>query len=124
MLAVVLSGLSGLTAQAQPAPENRENGTPAETVTLTGKITDSSGEPVIGANIMLKGTSVGTISDVDGRFSLTGVERGSVLVISYIGYKDQEVVAERNNLSVVLEEDAALLDEVVVVGYGTMKRKT
>ena len=123
VLAVVLSGLSGLTAQAQPAPENRENGTPAETVTLTGKITDSSGEPVIGANIMLKGTSVGTISDVDGRFSLTGVERGSVLVISYIGYKDQEVVAERNNLSVVLEEDAALLDEVVVVGYGTMKKK-
>lgn len=90
---------------------------------LTGVIKDANGEPVIGANVVEKGTTNGTISDVDGKFSLN-VAPGATLVITYIGYVSQEIkVDNRNSFAVVLKEDSEMLDEVVVVGYGTMKKK-
>lgn len=91
---------------------------------VTGVITDSNGEPIIGANVMEKGTGNGTITDVDGKFTLTASE-GSVLSITYIGYTAQElkVKAGQNNLNITLKEDTEVLDEVVVVGYGTMRKK-
>ena len=89
--------------------------------TVNGVVKDSAGEPLIGVNVIEKGTTNGTVTDVDGKFTLN-VAQGKTLLISYIGYKTQEVAAGRN-LNIILAEDNALLDEVVVVGYGSMTRK-
>lgn len=92
--------------------------------TVKGTVVDAAGEPVIGANVMVKGTTNGTITDVEGNFKLDNA-RGT-LVVSFIGYKTQEVAVKGNetNLRIVLKEDSELLDEVVVVGYGTMKKES
>ena len=90
---------------------------------ITGIIKDQSGEPVIGANIVEKGTTNGTITDIDGQYSLE-VGSNSILVVSYIGYITQEIpVGKNNTLDVLLREDTETLDEVIVIGYGTTKRK-
>ena len=89
--------------------------------TVNGVVKDSAGEPLIGVNVIEKGTTNGTVTDVDGKFTMS-VAPGKTLLISYIGYKTQEVAAGRN-LNIILAEDNAMLDEVVVVGYGSMTRK-
>ena len=90
---------------------------------VTGIVKDANGEPVIGANVMVKGQSIGTITDIDGRFVLDA-PKDAVLQITYIGYVSQEVkVSGKREINVVLKEDSEMLDEVVVVGYGTMKKK-
>ena len=95
-----------------------------QAATVKGLVVDANGEPIIGASVLLKGTTNGTITDIDGNFTLQGVKAGT-LVISYIGYKTQEVVVSGNaSLKVVLTEDSEVLDEVVVVGYGTQKKAT
>lgn len=89
---------------------------------VTGKIVDKDGNPIIGANVLVRGTSNGTISDMDGRFSLD-VPQNAVLQVSYIGYLTQEVqVKDQNKLNILLKEDTQSLEEVVVVGYGTQKK--
>lgn len=91
--------------------------------TVTGTILDTNGEPIIGANIIEKGTSNGTVTDYDGNFTLN-VSDDAVLRISYIGYLEQEIGTEgRNKIDVQLVEDTQALDEVVVVGYGSLKQK-
>ena len=90
--------------------------------TATGVVKDKAGEPMIGVNVLVKGTTNGTITDFDGNFTINDVPAGSTLVVSYIGYLSQEVKAGQN-LIVVLEEDNKTLDEVVVIGYGTVKRR-
>ena len=90
---------------------------------ITGTVVDSNGEAVIGANVLVKGTTNGTITDMDGKFSLE-VAEGAMLLVSYIGYGDYETkVGNQSNLSITLKEDSKALDELVVVGYGTMKKK-
>lgn len=91
---------------------------------ITGKVIDVSGEPLIGVTITLQGSNKGTVSDVNGNFSLDAEEgKGNILNISYIGYKDQQIKAETGkSLIVTLEEDTKVLEEVVVVGYGTQKK--
>ena len=90
--------------------------------TVTGTITDKVGNPIIGANVVVKGTTNGTITNMDGYFSLR-VNKGSVLQISYIGFLTQEItIGDDNTLSIVLKEDSETLDEVVVVGYSTQKK--
>lgn len=90
---------------------------------ITGTVVDSNGEAVIGANVLVKGTTNGTITDIDGKFSLE-VPEGAMLLVSYIGYGDYETkVGNQSNLSITLKEDSQALDELVVVGYGTMKKK-
>ena len=88
---------------------------------IQGKIVDAKGEPVIGASVLEKGTTNGTITDIDGNFTIR-CKTGSLLVISYIGYKTQEIRASKN-VKITLTEDTELLDEVVVVGYGSQQRK-
>lgn len=89
---------------------------------VTGTIVDATGEPVIGANVVVKGTANGTITDIDGNFSLE-VPEGSVLLVSYIGYANQEVkVGKQTKLSIALREASEALDEVVVVGYTKQKK--
>lgn len=96
----------------------------AQVKTITGIVTDPSGEPIIGANVTVDGTSNGTITDVDGNFRLQNVDNNSKLKISYIGYVTQTLsVLEKNSFKITLAEDAQMLNEVVVVGYGTMRKK-
>lgn len=90
---------------------------------VTGKVVDENGEAIIGANVSVKGTTIGTITDVDGNFTLD-VPAKSTLTISYIGYLTQTVAVKDNRpIRVVIHEDTQKLEEVVVVGYGTMKKK-
>lgn len=91
---------------------------------VTGVVTDANGETIIGANVVVKGTTNGTITDIDGKFELE-VPANAVLVASFIGMKSVEVsVGNRTSLSIILKEDNLSLDEVVVVGYGTQKKAT
>lgn len=97
--------------------------TQQSTVKIKGHITDVSGESIIGANVLVKGSTIGVISDIDGNFALDVPETG-VLQVSYIGYITQEVklVSGKRDYKIVLKEDAETLEEVVVVGYGTVKK--
>ena len=89
---------------------------------ITGTVLDPTGMPVIGANIMIKGTTNGTITDMDGKFSLD-VPKGAILVVTYVGYANQELqVGSQKTLSITLKEDSEALDELVVVGYSTQKK--
>ena len=91
--------------------------------TVTGTIVDETGEPVIGVNVRVKDTTIGAITDLDGRFSLANVPAGAVLQITYVGYKEQEiVVGSQSNFSIQLQQDTELIDEVVVVGYASQKK--
>ena len=90
---------------------------------VKGTVNDDSGEPIIGASVVEKGTTNGTVTDFDGNFSLN-VKSGATLVVSYIGYTTQEIAVNgQSTINVTLKEDNALLDEVVVVGYGVQKKK-
>ena len=101
---------------------NQESGNQQKGKVISGTVVDAAGVPVIGANITVKGTSQGTITDIDGKFTLE-VEEGAVLQISYIGYMEQSVpVGKKSVINVALKEDTQALDEVVVVGYGTFKK--
>src|SRR5699024_8416310 len=91
--------------------------------TVSGTITDDTGEPLIGVNIQVKGSNKGTSTDFDGEFTLEDIDENAILIISYVGYQTQEIpVAGKSNLDIVMSSDSQLLDEVVVVGYGTQKR--
>lgn len=103
--------------KASPASAQQTSGN-----TIKGVVTDANGEPIIGANIMVEGTTTGTITDFDGRFTLD-VPENATLQISYIGFVSQNVkVGNKKDFTIKLVEDAKALDEVVVVGYGTMRK--
>ena len=89
---------------------------------VSGRITDQNGEAIIGANIIEVGTTNGTVTDIDGNFSI-GVEENAFLNISYIGYLEQTInTSGRNNINIVLTEDTKALDELIVIGYGSVRR--
>ena len=89
---------------------------------VKGPVTDENGEGIIGANVVVKGTNVGTITDLTGAFTVDA-SGDATLVISYMGYKTQEIkVANQKTIKIILQEDAEILDEVVVVGYGVMRK--
>lgn len=90
---------------------------------ISGQVSDVNGEPIIGASVMVKGTTNGTITNLDGGFSLNAASKGT-LVVSYIGYKTLEIPISSGTMKIVLKEDTEVLDEVVVVGYGTQKKAT
>ena len=94
-----------------------------QSVTIKGVVTDKTGMPIIGANVIEKGTTNGIITDFDGNYTLNVANGNAVLVFSYIGYKSQEiVVGNQKTIDVVLAEDTEMMDEVVVIGYGTQKK--
>ena len=130
LFAQVAPPLEKQKTETQEAPENNNEVTTNSDTntdgdagkTIKGVINDEQGETIIGASVIIKGEDTGTTSDMDGRFTLEAPE-GAIVVISYIGYHTQEVkVRKRSLLRVVLKEDNQLLDEVVVVGYGTVKK--
>ncbi len=95
----------------------------AQQLNVKGTVTDPSGEPVIGASVMVEGTKTGTSTDIDGVFTVTADAKGK-LRISYIGYEPQEVAINgRKEINIIMKENSAVLDEVVVIGYGTMDKK-
>lgn len=94
----------------------------SQNVEIKGTVTDVNQEPLIGVNVVVKGTTTGAITDMDGSFSVTG-PKGSTLVVSYIGMATQEVVFKGQPLKIVLKDDTKALNEVVVVGYGSMRKK-
>lgn len=119
---LLLSAISAGTAYAVPkwgtagVKEIQQNGV------CNGVVTDTTGETVIGASVVVKGTTNGTITGLDGDFSLSGVTKGSILAVSFVGYQNTEVKWNGQPLTIVLKEDTKVLDEVVVVGYGTQKK--
>ncbi len=96
----------------------------AQTKKISGIVKDEIGDPIPGASILLKGTTIGTISDIDGKFELITDETSSILVISYIGYITQEIdISSREHVEILMKEDAQTLEEVVVVGYGIQAKR-
>ena len=91
---------------------------------MSGIVKDTSGEPVIGANVIVKGTTNGTITGIDGDFTLSNVKKSDVIVFTFIGYKTEEVkYTGQPSVNVTLKDDTELLDEVVVIGYGTVNKR-
>lgn len=91
---------------------------------VSGKVTDKAGEPLVGVNVLVKGTNAGTMTDLDGNWTIANVESNAVIVFSSIGFSSREVtVGTKKVINVVLEDDTNFLDEVVVVGYGTARRR-
>lgn len=114
----MLCGAGGFNAQAAPIPQ--VVAASKATNTISGVVKDANGNPIIGANVMEKGTTRGIVTDIDGKFTLK-VAPGATIVVSYLGYGTQTLKAT-SSMDVVLKEDNALLDEVVVVGYGQQKK--
>lgn len=109
-------------------PMDMESKVVLETVqvqeTVTGLVTDSNGEPLVGVTIKIKGKSDGTVTDIDGKYSLSNVSKGDILHFSFVGMASQEIkIGTKKNINVVLKEDAVGLEEVVAIGYTSMKRK-
>ena len=94
----------------------------AQSVTVSGQVTDEAGEPIIGASVRIPGTSVGVVTDMDGNYSIS-VPKGKQLEITYVGYKKEVIIAKEGKMTVQLKEDSNMLNEVVAIGYGTVKRK-
>lgn len=117
--ASLLAGSPSAVAEPLPAPAAQ-----AGTHTVTGEVFDAQGEPLIGASVTVKGVpNSGAVCDIDGRFSIKA-KKGDILVINYVGFKEQEVRVGDTPIIVTLEENTSVLDEVVVVGYGTQKKAT
>lgn len=119
---LLLSAISAGTAYAVPKWGTAGVKEIQQNDVCNGVVTDTTGETVIGASVVVKGTTNGTITGLDGDFSLSGVTKGSILVVSFVGYQNTEVKWNGQPLTIVLKEDTKVLDEVVVVGYGTQKK--
>ena len=117
------AGVSSVWATPETTESMRTEMVQQQTVTVSGVVKDRKGEPIIGANIMEKGTTNGTITDFDGKYTLKVKSAQSVLTISYIGYKTQEIpVGNGGKKDITLQDDSELMDEVVVIGYGTQRK--
>lgn len=123
-LALITTGTLGAAGHDFTSPHADMVTSIMQQKTIKGKVVDSLGEPIIGANVIVKGTVNGVITDIDGNFTLLNVAPGSVIQISYIGYlsKEVKVTDDLTELKVILKEDAQALEEVVVVGYGSEKK--
>ena len=121
MLNPVGIGFEITNSQIVLFPNNKKNTeTQGSKVTVKGKVVDATGEPIIGANVVEKGTVNGVITDIDGNYQLS-VSKGASILVSYIGYVPQTIKAGTKT-EVCLVEDSKTLDEVVVVGFGTQKK--
>lgn len=96
----------------------------AQTLTVQGCVTDEQNEPLVGVSVQTKDKKVGTVTDIDGNYVLSGIRQGSVLVFSYVGYQPKEATVKSTTLNVVMTESQELLDELVVIGYGQQRKVT
>lgn len=115
LLPALWSNGNGIVAQTSSVQQQKK--------TITGVVKDDNGEPLIGANVKIKGSTTGTVTDTNGSFTLDNVLQGSILVISYVGMNDKEVVVDNSSsFSITLSENTIGMNEVVVVGFGTQKK--
>lgn len=120
LLMAMVAGTSGLPSQAWVGPGLQ---VVQQAVTVKGQVVDNQGEPVIGATIKVKGIQQGTVTDLNGNYSISGVPAQGILVVSYVGYKEQEIAYSGGRpVNIKLIEDDKMLNEVVVVGYGVQKK--
>ena len=119
--AVVLAGATAASGVAFAAPAESPAAVQPATATCTGVVTDSEGEPLMGASVIVVGTSMGVSTDLDGKFSIANVPVGSTIRVSYIGYDPIDLKWNGQALNVEMKENN-MLDEVVVVGFGTQKK--
>ena len=117
-----LSFLCGMQVQAFPDYPSLEGQFMQQSDICQGVVKDANGESIIGASVLVKGTTNGSITGLDGDFSLKNVKKGDIIVVSYIGYQTQEIAWTGGPLNIVLKEDAEVLDEVVVIGYGAVRK--
>ncbi len=123
-VALLMTSLVAFPASASPDNATISNlATQQQTSPCKGVVVDTSGEPLVGVSIVVKGTSNGTVSSIDGDFSINNVKEGTRLVVSFIGFSSKEVVWNGTPLKITLTEDNKTLDEVVVVGFGTQKKE-
>ena len=121
MLLFLMTAFTG-SMNAVSFPAAASKAIEQQTETCKGIVKDAMGETIIGASVVVKGTTNGTITGIDGDFILNGVSKGSTLVISYVGYVTQEVRFDGQLINITLKEDSQALEEVVVVGYGVQKK--
>lgn len=119
---LLLMGAGGLSVQATVNSDAIDVQAAQQVGNCNGIVKDGTGEPMIGVAIMIKNSSKGTVTGIDGNFSLQGVKKGDVLVLSYVGCVTQEIKWDGKPLNVVMKEDSQVLNEVVVVGYGVQKK--
>lgn len=119
---LLLSCFSAGYVQAAPSAAVVEMHSVQQDNACTGVVVDQNGETVIGASVVVKGTTNGTITGLDGGFSIPNVKKGDVIVVSYVGYMNSEIIWEGKPLRVALQEDSKTLDEVVVIGYGVVRK--
>ena len=120
---LLLGGISSSgTAYAVPVIDTSGTNVVQQGSVCRGVVKDAAGETIIGASIVVEGTKNATVTDIDGKFELPNVSKGSTIVISYVGYESKKIVWNGRSLDVTLKDDTQLLDDVVVVGYGTQKK--
>ena len=122
-VAALLLVLGGASINVMAMPVKQEISSTQQDAECKGTVKDPSGETIIGASVVVKGSNNGTITDFDGNFSLTNVNKGDIIQISFVGYQTQELPWNGTLLNVVLKVDTKTLDEVVVVGYGVQKKR-
>ena len=122
--AALLGAMSPLcTVSALAAQSNSNIATATQQQnSCTGTVKDATGEPIIGATIRIEGKTGGTVTDLDGNFTLSNIEKGAKLTITYVGYKSQTLTWSGSPLNITLQDDANMLEETVVIGYGTVKK--
>ena len=120
----LLSGLSAGYMQASPHVAAMGVSVMQQDNTCTGVVLDQNGESVIGASVVVKGTTNGGITGIDGDFTISNVKKGDVIVVSFVGYAEQQIVWDGKPMKIILKEDTETLDEVVVVGYGVQRKSS
>ena len=122
MMLFLMGTLSG-TANAAPSSAAVDDvRITQQSETASGIVKDATGETVVGASVVVKGTTNGVMTDFEGAFSLKNVKKGDIIEVSFVGYKTQEVVWNGRSLNITLVEDTEMLDEVVVVGFGSQRK--
>lgn len=122
VFAVILAITLGTGTAFASSEASAISSTQQQAETIEGVVTDKKGEPLIGVSVVVKGTTNGTLTDIDGKYSLN-VASGAEIVYSYVGYVSQTVLANKNVINIVMDEDAIMMDDVVVVGYGVQKKE-
>ena len=121
---LLMGGLSSGVAYAEQPKDKSEFDIVQQNATCQGIVKDATGETVIGASVIVQGTTNGTITDIDGNFSLPNVNKGDLIEISFVGYITQTVKWDGSPINVILKEDTQTLEEVVVTGYGGKQLRT
>ena len=123
-LCFVMALAAGMVAIPLPSKADQAAQAVQQNNVVRGQVKDKMGEPIIGATVKVKGSNLGVVTDIDGNFEMRNAPSGGVLVVTYVGYKPQEVAFKAGqSVNVTIEEDVETLQEVVVVGYGTMRKK-